>query len=379
MSAAPSEGTDLSTKYQKLASEYSKLRAQAGVLKRAVVEEQNKNAVVREQVRLKDLSVRRLEQEIDSLNFRNKQLELRCASLQEDLQTQAKKKSGGKSGTSNKNSVVSLPADDDPIIQSELQRRIIENAQLTSSLTDKNIEIQMYIDRLHELEDQLNRKGTEHQEIEKRLKREIESLHAKNTELENKVIEGASTLSCDDRLSVSGSEGASSNHQATLTGSTPEEKIAALEKELNYWRTQYEIMKISESLGSEHLLATKVNGPNSEEDAFTKKTLSECNENVSNEQLIQNSFSKRIEAVLFEKCEAEAKIASHVVECENLRQHVELLNDELSSKDEAMKLVQQQLSMCEDDLASTRLTYEEQISVMTEQLISLSEQLAATT
>lgn len=87
-------------------------------------------------------------------------------------------------------------------------------------------------------------------------------------------------------------------------------------------------------------------------------------------------------------------------QCENLRQHVELLNEELSNKDEAIKAVQQQLNMCEDDLvrkynlidqskfslhflkifqASTRLTYEEQISVMTEQLISLSEQLAATT
>lgn len=233
-----------------------------------MVEEQNKNAVVREQLRLKDLSVRRLEQEVDSLGFRNKQLEHRCASLQEDLQTQAKKKSGKSKGNA---SPVVLPADDDPIIHGELQRRIIENAQLTSSITDKNIEIQMFIDRVHDLEDQLNRKGSEQQDIEKRLKKEIETLHAKNTELENKVIEGASTLSCDDRLSVSAGSDCTSTNNATH-GSTPEEKVVALEKELNFWRTQYEIMKISESLGSEHLLATKVNGPNSEEDNFIKKT-----------------------------------------------------------------------------------------------------------
>lgn len=237
-------------------------------MKRAVVEEQNKNAVIREQLRLKELSVRRLEQEVDSLGFRNKQLEHRCASLQEDLQTQVKKKSGKSTSKGNASVGQSVQPDEDPIIHSELQRRIIENAQLTSSITDKNIEIQMYIDRLHDLEDQLNRKGSEHTEIEKRLKREIEILHAKNTELENKVIEGASTLSCDDRLSVSGSDSTSNN----ATGSTPEEKVVALEKELNYWRTQYEIMKISQSLASEHLLATKVNGPNSEEDGFIKKT-----------------------------------------------------------------------------------------------------------
>lgn len=213
--------------------------------------------------------MRRLEQEVDSLGFRNKQLEHRCASLQDDLQKEVKKKAGKSSSKGNASGQVNVfHPDDDPIIHSELQRRIVENAQLTSTITDKNIEIQMFIDRLHDLEDQLNRKGTEHTDIEKRLKKEIEVLHAKNTELENKVIEGASTLSCDDRLSVSGSDSTSNN----AAGSTPEEKVVALEKELNYWRTQYEIMKISQSMGSEHLLATKVNGPNSEQDGFIKKT-----------------------------------------------------------------------------------------------------------
>uniref|UniRef100_A0A336LH22 CSON000068 protein n=1 Tax=Culicoides sonorensis TaxID=179676 RepID=A0A336LH22_CULSO len=375
MSSTAAEGSDLSTKYQKLATEYSKIRAQAGVLKRAIVEEQNKNSVIREQLRLKDASVRRLEQEVDSIGFRNKQLEHRVECLQEELQKEIKKKAGKSSSKWNSsNQPNNQIPEDDPIIHSEFQKKIVENAQLASTIADKNIEIQMYIDRLHDLEDQLNRKASEHVDIEKRLKREIESLHAKNTELENKVIEGASTLSCDDRLSVTGSDYTSNN----VVGSTPEEKIAALEKELNYWRTQYEIMKISQNLGSEHLLATKVNGPNSEEDNFIKKTLLECTENVSNEQFIQNSFSKRIEAVLFEKCQAESTIASHILESENLRQHVELLNEELKNKDDVFKELQQQLQISEDNLASTRLNYEEQISVMTEQLISLSEQLAAT-
>lgn len=230
-----------------------------------MVEEQNKNAVVREQLRLKDVSVRRLEQEVDSLGFRNKQLEHRCGTLQEDLQKEMKKKAGKDSSRGNTSHI---QPDDDPIIHNELQRRIFENAQLTSIITDKNIEIQMFLERLHNLEDQLNRKGIEHTEIERRLKKEIEILHAKNIDLENKVIEGASTLSCDDRLSVCESDSASNN----AVGTTPEEKIVALEKELNYWRTQYEITIISQSVGSDHLLSTKMNGPNSEEDSFIKKT-----------------------------------------------------------------------------------------------------------
>lgn len=39
-------------------------------------------------------------------------------------------------------------------------------------------------------------------------------------------------------------------------------------------------------------------------------------------------------------------------QCENLRQHVELLNEELGNKDEFIKELQQQLQMCEDDLVS---------------------------
>ena len=44
--------TDLSTKYQKLATEYAKLRAQVDVLKKGVLDEQEKNNALTEQVRL---------------------------------------------------------------------------------------------------------------------------------------------------------------------------------------------------------------------------------------------------------------------------------------------------------------------------------------
>ncbi len=42
--------TDLSIKYQKLATEYAKLRAQVVVLKKGVLDEQEKNTVLTEQV-----------------------------------------------------------------------------------------------------------------------------------------------------------------------------------------------------------------------------------------------------------------------------------------------------------------------------------------
>ncbi|KAJ0005075.1 hypothetical protein NQD34_011289 [Periophthalmus magnuspinnatus] len=66
--------TDLQTKYSKLAQEYSKLRAQNQVLKKAVVDEQANSASLKEQLKQRDQSLRKQEQEMDSLSFRNQQL-----------------------------------------------------------------------------------------------------------------------------------------------------------------------------------------------------------------------------------------------------------------------------------------------------------------
>ena len=76
----------LSTKYTKLASEYSKLRAQLGVLKKAVLEEQAKNVGASDSIKQKEQALRKSEAEMDSLTFRNQQLTRRVEILQEDLE-----------------------------------------------------------------------------------------------------------------------------------------------------------------------------------------------------------------------------------------------------------------------------------------------------
>ncbi|XP_034008072.1 protein phosphatase 1 regulatory subunit 21 isoform X2 [Trematomus bernacchii] len=77
--------TDLQTKYSKLAQEYSKLRAQNQVLKKGVVDEQANSASFKEQLKQRDQSLRKQEQEMDSLSFRNQQLAKRVELLQEEL------------------------------------------------------------------------------------------------------------------------------------------------------------------------------------------------------------------------------------------------------------------------------------------------------
>ena len=102
------------------------LRAQASVLKKAVIEEQGKNASLRETLRVKESSLRKSEQEVDSLGFRNKQLERRVVSLQEQLEAAAAKpnKQGKVKNHNESNN------HDTQVISEELQKLIIENAQL---------------------------------------------------------------------------------------------------------------------------------------------------------------------------------------------------------------------------------------------------------
>lgn len=121
-----------------------KIRAQASVLKRAVIEEQNKTSSLRETLRNKETTLRKVEQEVDSLGFRNKQLEHRVESLQEDLVSANNNKKGKVRATDSFNTFTSssngakiqtsIESTSDPILSEEFQKKILENAKLTSDV-----------------------------------------------------------------------------------------------------------------------------------------------------------------------------------------------------------------------------------------------------
>ncbi|GAB0088692.1 protein phosphatase 1 regulatory subunit 21 [Sergentomyia squamirostris] len=350
-------------KYQKLASEYTKIRAQATVLKRALLEEQNKSGALRESFRLKEAALRRAEQEVDSLSFRNKQLEHRVESLQDDLEREMKKGKGAGRQARNSHEVHTMTKD--TVIAEELQKKIIENAQLNSLIADKAVELDFAIERVKQLEQQ----ASEHGELEKSLRREMDTLCVRNAELESKIVDVSSTIGSEDGLSVTGSDHTTPLH---TNSSASEERIAFLEKELNHLRTQYEILKIGDGLIGVKLLdiVTKpvelVNGPsNGEADAVTK------------EQLVYTHLTKKIEQLFMAKCQAESKLASYVTECEALQNNLEIINNEMQEKAQKQEESQRKLQIIEDDLVTTRCNYEEQITVLTEQIINLSDQLAA--
>ncbi|XP_062911694.1 protein phosphatase 1 regulatory subunit 21 isoform X2 [Mobula hypostoma] len=118
---------DLQAKYQKLAQEYSKLRAQNQVLKKAVVDEQGHGASLKEELKMKDQSVRKLQQEMDSLTFRNQQLAKRVELLQEELVTTEAK---GKKSKKCADSPSQLNQQRQSVFDEDLQNKIEENERL---------------------------------------------------------------------------------------------------------------------------------------------------------------------------------------------------------------------------------------------------------
>nr|XP_020032516.1 protein phosphatase 1 regulatory subunit 21 isoform X3 [Castor canadensis] len=118
---------ELQGKYQKLAQEYSKLRAQNQVLKKGVVDEQANSAALKEQLKMKDQSLRKLQQEMDSLTFRNLQLAKRVELLQDELAlSEPRGKKNKKSGESSSH----LSQEQKSVFDEDLQKKIEENERL---------------------------------------------------------------------------------------------------------------------------------------------------------------------------------------------------------------------------------------------------------
>ncbi|CAI4225087.1 unnamed protein product [Auanema sp. JU1783] len=78
--------TDVNVRYEKLATEYGKLRAQAKVLREGVLDERAKNEKAKEELKNRDSVIRKLQSENESLIFRNEQLSKRVEALQTEVE-----------------------------------------------------------------------------------------------------------------------------------------------------------------------------------------------------------------------------------------------------------------------------------------------------
>ncbi|NXT41870.1 PPR21 phosphatase, partial [Pelecanoides urinatrix] len=110
-----------------LASLIFQLRAQNQVLKKGVVDEQANSASLKEQLKMKDQSLRKLQQEMDSLTFRNQQLAKRVELLQDEL---ALSEARGKKNKKSAESSSQLSQEQKSVFSEDLQKKIEENERL---------------------------------------------------------------------------------------------------------------------------------------------------------------------------------------------------------------------------------------------------------
>ncbi|XP_068224405.1 protein phosphatase 1 regulatory subunit 21-like isoform X1 [Palaemon carinicauda] len=177
------DSPDIQAKYHKLATEYTKLRAQNQVLKKHIIEEQGKTTDLTDSLKNRDQLLRKAQGENESLIFRNQQLTKRLTLLQEDLdEIQSKKKGRGRSGSEN---VVDGPSIDNNIFSEELQLKIKENARLQSELADVEAN---YRRRISELEAALEKSQQESQRNRELLQIRDKSTSEMVDQLENERV-----------------------------------------------------------------------------------------------------------------------------------------------------------------------------------------------
>lgn len=162
-------GGDLQTKYHKVASEYSKVRAQVAVLKKAVLDEQTKSSELRDTLKEREQSLRKAEQEMDSLSFRNQQLTKRVTVLQDELDSMTKAK---KNKSKIPDSHVGCNSE---VMGEELHKTITENAKLLTLLHDKEETHRQDIDHLTQRIEQLEHELRVQQEQHKKAVSKLES------------------------------------------------------------------------------------------------------------------------------------------------------------------------------------------------------------
>ncbi|CAG2109191.1 unnamed protein product, partial [Medioppia subpectinata] len=182
--AEDNSSDDLMSKYQRLAAKYSKMRAQITVLKSAYTEEQTKCLDMKDNVVQKDQSVRRLEQEMESLDFRNQQLAKRVAVLQDELSQQQlnhkKAQKGGKQHHSSHSTPAHYTINGDidgrhgndvlDVINGELQSKITENERLHIRLNTIEADYQQ---KMADLQEQLRKTEEQNDEYNNQMTRSL--------------------------------------------------------------------------------------------------------------------------------------------------------------------------------------------------------------
>ena len=199
------ETSELSLKYQRLAQEYAKLKAQNQVLKKAVLESQENTAKLQIHVQEKEQIIRRSHQEIDSSNFRSSQMAKRIELLQCELDQKEKK------GKLFQDKGAPFQPGSTNVLDEDLRQKISENELLHKQLHDMDTSKRQLEQRLNDevmtakasakqSDDALKNFRETHAEITEQLAVEKQQLQSelKSLQVESKQLHQETSLKVSD-------------------------------------------------------------------------------------------------------------------------------------------------------------------------------------
>ncbi|GAN02639.1 hypothetical protein MAM1_0025d02084 [Mucor ambiguus] len=154
--AIPASAEELSQRYLKLFQQYSRLKAQHAVLKKAVIKEQASNVALQGNVKEKEKELRKLQEQLDLLAFHNERLTKRIQAVQDSEQKGNHFSLLG--GSAKKELEKSTQALDEANM--DLERKIEENEKLHEELTERQFEftesINTLLQQIQDLEKKVN-------------------------------------------------------------------------------------------------------------------------------------------------------------------------------------------------------------------------------
>ncbi|KAK6758860.1 hypothetical protein RB195_016220 [Necator americanus] len=137
--------TDVNVRYERLSTEYAKLRSHVKVLSEGVFSERRKNEAFNERILELERQLHKVNTENESLTFRNDQLVKRVESLQDELETLSHSRGGslkkGKFPKKSKDtkellSELGTLGERVLVLEEELQNKIQQNAELTRKMSE---------------------------------------------------------------------------------------------------------------------------------------------------------------------------------------------------------------------------------------------------
>ncbi|OBZ89934.1 Protein phosphatase 1 regulatory subunit 21 [Choanephora cucurbitarum] len=146
--AIPASAEELSQRYAKLFQQYSRLKAQHAVLKKAVIKEQASNVSLQGNIKEKEKELRKLQEQLDLLAFHNERLTKRIQAVQDNDQRGTHfSLLGGSIKKDLERSQQTLEE-----MQKDLQTKIDKNAELHSEKVELEEKIEQSRNQIHDLE-----------------------------------------------------------------------------------------------------------------------------------------------------------------------------------------------------------------------------------